>query len=302
MKFSSDTLGDFILIRTDGFPVYNFSCAIDDSLMEISHVFRGEEHLPNTLKQKCIQSALGLNSPQTAHLSIILGKDKKKLSKRSGSESLDFYKKEGFLPQALINFLSLLGWNPGTEKEFFSKEELIQNFNLDRLNASAAIFDQDKLLWLNEEHIKNLSDKDLFQHLENFSKEELKEWEPLIPPLRSGFKTLNQAIQMIKLFTNKGFVIKESAIPVLKWKHSKLLIQKWISFLQEFSGIQLSMDDFKNFQKQIQKGENIKGKELFMPLRCALMGCPEGIEIKILVSLLKKEQLLKRAKEVLQKI
>ena len=305
IKFPPDSLGDFILIRTDGFPVYNFSCALDDGLMKITHIFRGEEHLSNTLKQKLIQEALGFSPPKTGHLSIILGKDKKKLSKRSGSESLEYYKREGYLPQALINFLALLGWNPGIDKEFFSKKELIQSFHISRLNLSSAVFDEDKLLWLNEKHIQALSEKEILNSIKDFliggtvHKEELKK---LISPLRSGFKTLKQASQTINLFTDQGFVIKESAQPVLKWKKSKELIEKWQNFLQKLTKNHVNMKDFKRFQKNIQKEDQIKGKEFFMPLRCALMGQPEGIEIKILVSLLEKEKLLKRAEETLKYI
>lgn len=305
VSFPFDNLGDFILIRTDGFPVYNFSCAVDDALMEISHVFRGEEHLPNTLKQQLIQSALGFKAPKTGHLSIILGKDKKKLSKRSGAESVEHYKKEGYLPIALINFLALLGWNPGTEKEFFSKKELIENFNVKGLNLSAAVFDEDKLLWLNGEHIKALSEKDLLNFIKPFLKESKnndRDFKKLIPPLRSGFKTLKQASQILDLFLDEVFSIQESARPVLNWPKSRVLIKKWIAFLREFSGNHLSMEDFKLFQKNIQKEERIKGREIFMPLRCVLMGCPEGIEIKILICLLEKEQMIKRAEHALKQI
>ena len=303
VRFPSDSLGDFILIRTDGFPVYNFSCAVDDALMEISHIFRGEEHLSNTLKQKLIQSALGFKAPKTAHLSIILGQDKKKLSKRSGAESLEHYKKEGYLPIALMNFLALLGWNPGTEKEFFSKEELIQSFDIEGLNLSSAVFDEGKLLWLNEEHIKTLSEKELLKLIKPFLKSANgKELKKFIPLLRSGFKTLKQATQTMEMFLDKGFSFQESAKAIFKWPKSKILIEKWLAFLQTFPKNNLSMEDFKFFQKNIQKEEQIKGKEFFMPLRCALMGRPEGIEIKTLVSLLEKEQLIQRAKETLTQI
>ena len=302
VSFPGDSLGDFILIRTDGFPVYNFSCAVDDGLMKISHIFRGEEHLSNTLKQRLVQEALGLSPPQTGHLSIILGKDKKKLSKRLGAESLEHYRKEGYLPSALINFLALLGWNPGTEKEFFSKDELIESFSAERLNLSAAVFDGDKLLWLNEKHLKSLSEEELLPLIKSFLKNpppdsRLKE---LIPPLLSGFKTLKGAAQTLSIFLDKDFSVDSAAYPVLKWPKSAALIKKWLGFLRELGKESLSFEDFSAFQKKIQNEEQVKGKELFMPLRCALMGKPEGIEIKILIQLLKKIQLLKRAEEALK--
>ncbi|MDE0092427.1 MAG: glutamate--tRNA ligase, partial [Oligoflexia bacterium] len=280
LRFPSDSLGDFILIRSDGFPVYNFSCAVDDSLMEISHVFRGEEHLSNTVRQQLIQKALNMKVPQVGHLSIILDKNKKKLSKRSGSESVEHYKKEGYLPSALINFLSLLGWNPKTEKEFFHKKELIDSFNIEGLNPSSAVFDEAKLLWLNEEHIKTLSKEELLQSLTPFLKNpqiNLSELNQLIPALRSGFKTLKQSAQMIDLFLDENFKVKESAMEVLKWPSSSKLLESWLNFLKSHSRNHLTLEDFKAFQKTIQKESSLKGKEFFMPLRCALMGQPEGV-------------------------
>ncbi|MCZ0933385.1 MAG: glutamate--tRNA ligase [Oligoflexia bacterium] len=303
LSFPSDSLGDFILIRSDGFPVYNFSCAVDDSLMKISHIFRGEEHLSNTVKQQLIQKALGFSAPQAGHLSIILDKDKKKLSKRSGSESVQHYKKEGYLPSALINFLSLLGWNPKTEKEFFYKKELIESFNIEGLNSSSAVFDEDKLLWLNEEHIKSLSEEELAQALMPFMKNfqtEISELKRLIPALRSGFKTLKQSAQILNLFLEGGFEVKESALEVLGWPSSKKLLESWLDFLKKASKDYLTLEEFKNFQKAVQKERAIKGKEFFMPLRCALMGQPEGVEIKLLVTLLSRDKLIKRAETALK--
>ena len=302
VQFPSDSLGDFILIRTDGFPVYNFSCSVDDSLMKISHVFRGEEHLSNTIKQQLIQRALGFHPPQVGHLSIILGKNKKKLSKRSGAESIQHYKAEGYLPSAIINFLALLGWNPKTEQEFFSKEELIKSFSLESLNTSSAVFDEDKLLWLNEEHIKTLTDQELFQILNRFLKNPKTQEElliKLIPPLRSSFKTLKQAGKIISLFLDEDFKLEESARETLKWPKSKILIEKWLAFLKKQPNRPLSLDDFKLFQKQIQMEEQIKGKEFFMPLRCALMGYQEGLEIKLLIELLSPRQMKQRAEKTL---
>ena len=303
LSFPPDILGDFILIRSDGFPVYNFSCAVDDGLMKISHVFRGEEHLSNTVKQQLIQKALGLPAPQIGHLSIILDKNKKKLSKRSGSESVEYYQKKGYLPSALLNFLSLLGWNPKTNQEFFYKQELIKIFNIEGLNSSSAVFDEDKLLWLNEEHIKNLKTEELLQAVMPFvksSKTKVSELKTLIPALRSGFKTLKQAGQMLELFLEGSFELKTDGHKVLKGTGSHSLLKKWIGFLKQTEKERLSLEDFKHFQKTAQKELNIKGKEFFMPLRCALMGQPEGLEIKLLVSLLKKNELVKRAETALQ--
>ena len=301
LSFPPDALGDFVLIRRDGFPVYNFSCAIDDSSMAISHVLRGEEHLSNSLKQKLIQEALGWTPPKTAHLSLILGPDKKKLSKRSGAESVAHYKQEGFLPQALANFLALMGWNPGTERELFSLKELIQHFDLKRLNISPAVFDKEKLLWLNGQHIKQMGEKELFSKIKSFSGKELKDKAQLIPHLRSGFKTLKQAELALQLFDDEGFGLNPSAKEVLQKDSSLSLLQKGLDFLSGLPGDKVSLEDFKAFQKRIQKEEGLKGKDFFIPIRSALIGQTEGLEIKILILLMPKAQILQRLKQAISK-
>ena len=309
VTFPADMAGDFVLMRSDHFPVYNFSCAVDDSLMKITHVFRAEEHLPNTLKQVLIQEALGLPSPQTGHLSIILGADKKKLSKRHGAKSTEEFLKEGFLPSGLNNFLALLGWNPKTEKEYFSKEELVLAFSVENLNSSSAIFDEEKLLWLNGEHIKKINNKELWILLNPFFKKnsltftEDEEWKDrIMEHLKTGFKTLKQATELLKPFSIEGFLVEESCLPILKWEKSKSLVELWKKNLEDLSQEELSSDDFKKIQKEISSQLNIKGKEFFMPLRCALMGKPEGVEIKLLISFLKRKELIRRASLVLKEI
>lgn len=298
LSFPGDSLGDFVLIRGDGFPVYNFSCAVDDSLMEVTHVFRGEEHLSNSLKQRLIQSALNLKSPEIGHLSIILDRDKKKLSKRSGAQSVEHYKEEGYLPSTLINFLSLLGWNPKTEEEFFEKPELIKRFNIEGLNASSAIFDTEKLLWLNEQHLKKMTEEDLIKAIQNFLTEDSKRsvfLHKAVSNFRPHFKTLKQAGEMIDLILKSDLKIDSSAEEILKSNDSKALLEDWLSFLNQYEQNHLTQEDFKKYQSQSQ----FKGKAFFKPLRCALIGKAEGIEIKLLVTLLSREELIKRAKRVL---
>ncbi len=310
VTFASETVGDFVIIRSDGYPVYSFSCAIDDALMKITHVFRGEEHLPNTLKQILIHESLNFPTPQTGHLSIILGKDKKKLSKRSGSQSVKHFKDEGFLPSSLINFLSLLGWNPGTEQEFFTKKELIKTFSTEGLNLSAAVFDEDKLLWLNKEHLKKLSHKELWKNILPFLKKEKitidkswKEINKILESTRSSFKTFKQSVSILKNFSDNAedrFVISSEVKKILNQPKSKQVIQKWKFALEGFSKEYLSLEDFKSIQKSIQTEENVKGKDFFMPLRCALIGEPEGIEIKILITLLDRKELIERSDKILK--
>ena len=298
LSFPSDSLGDFILIRTDGFPVYNFACAVDDSLMKITHVFRGEEHLSNSIKQKVIQEALGFKASQFGHLSIILDKNKKKLSKRAGSESVAFYQKEGYLPEALVNFLTLLGWNPKSEKEFFTKKELIDSFNIEGLNSSSAVFDDDKLLWLNEQHLRNKTDKQLSQDLKPFLKEELLDKASLcqkISLLKSNFKTLKQSAEILDLFLKDSIQLNKESIQFINTAENKQLLKDWIVFLEKHKQEVMTPEELKTFQKD---QNHLKGPLFFKPLRCFIVGQKQGFEIKLLLHLFNTKQLLKRAQTV----
>ncbi|KAG5184901.1 Glutamyl-tRNA Synthetase, chloroplast precursor [Tribonema minus] len=158
---ADSTVGDFILLRSSGVPVYNFCVAVDDALMGITHVIRAEEHLTNTLRQCLILDALGRARPQYAHCSLILGEDRSKLSKRHGATSVDQFRQQGFLPEAMKNYLSLLGWNDGSEKEIFTEDELKQSFDLRRVIKSPAVFDMQKLRWMNGQHLRALPDEEL---------------------------------------------------------------------------------------------------------------------------------------------
>src|SRR5262245_33124798 len=168
MSFPPEALDDFILLRSDGNPTYHMSVVVDDIDMGITHVLRGEDHLSNTPKHIPLFRALGGAVPTFGHLPLILGPDKKRLSKRYGATSVEEFRKEGILPQALYNFLALLGWNPGDDREIMTREEMIAAFTVERLNASPAVFDREKLWWMNAQYMSRLSVQDLWPHLEPF--------------------------------------------------------------------------------------------------------------------------------------
>jgi glutamyl-tRNA synthetase len=168
MDFPPDALDDFILLRSDGSPTYHMSVCVDDIDMRVTHVIRGEDHLSNTPKHIPLFLALGGEVPTFAHLPLILGPDKKRLSKRTGATSVEEFRSEGILPQALYNFMALLGWTPGDDREILSRKEMSDLFSVDRLNASAAVFDREKLLWMNSQYLSKLSAAEIFPHLEPF--------------------------------------------------------------------------------------------------------------------------------------
>jgi len=168
MDFPPDALDDFILLRSDGSPTYHMSVVCDDIDMRITHVIRGEDHLSNTPKHIPLFEALGGQVPVFGHLPLILGTDKKRLSKRSGATSVEEFRAEGILPQALYNYLALLGWNPGGDREILSRGEMISLFSVDRLNASPAVFDREKLTWVNSQYLSSLPLAELLPHLQPF--------------------------------------------------------------------------------------------------------------------------------------
>src|SRR5437870_313205 len=161
VTWKKESLGDFILVRSDGLPTYNFSVAVDDHEMEITHVIRAEEHLTNTHRQVLIYRALGWETPRFAHVSLILGQDRTKLSKRHGATSVSQFAEDGYLPDAMVNYLTMLGWSSPDGREVFSRDFAIENFSLDRVNAAPAVFDPQKLDWLNGQYIHAMSAAEL---------------------------------------------------------------------------------------------------------------------------------------------
>ncbi len=308
ISLPSDMVGDFVLIRSSGLPVYNFCCAVDDHLMGISHVLRSEEHLPNTLRQLMIYEALNLKPPVFGHLSLILGQDRQKLSKRTGALSAGEYLKKGYLPEALLNFLALQGFNPKTTQEVFTLKELEGVFSLKGLNAAAAVFDEQKLRWINRQHLLRLDEEDLWEKLtaffsdRNWQLPSEREWKKRVLFLiRESFSTFLEAEPLLSLLAQNQFVIKDSVKEVLHWPLSVKVLKAWESCLQTSSkGRWLDDGFFLSVVKKIKEQTGAKGKFLFMPIRCAVLAQPSGAELKQVVPLIPKEVLLNRVSLLLQ--
>lgn len=301
VSWNTDTLGDFVLLRSNGLPVYNFCVAIDDALMQITHVLRAEEHLPNTLRQVLIYKALGFSIPTFGHMSLILAPDRSKLSKRHGATSVGEFREEGFLAPAMLNFLSLLGWNDGTEQEIFTEEELCEKFSLDRITKSGAVFDKTKLSWMNGQHLRSL-DSEAMQVMVG---EALKE-SGLVKDAASPF-----AIGAVNIIANSLELVSDAekeVLPLLDYPLEQTMTSDAAKkileddFVQVAEAVLASYDsgeldtaikgeakDFKSWINAIGKAQERKGKRLFMPIRIALTGRMQGPDVGDVMRLLAME-------------
>ncbi|HEY8269593.1 MAG TPA: glutamate--tRNA ligase [Pseudobdellovibrionaceae bacterium] len=309
VKFPSDMVGDFVILRSGGMPVYNFCCVIDDHLMKMSHVFRAEEHLPNTLRQLMIYEAMGWQAPQFAHISLILDEDRQKLSKRKGAVACGQLKEEGYLPSAVLNFIALLGWSHPEGKEIMTVDEMIQAFDVTRLNPSGAVFDRVKFKWMNAMHLRALPNMELWKEIQPFLAREKMQlpqdpmWqEKSIVAFKTSMETLADAIELYKPLNDNSFVIQPEADEALAWEPTKAVLTTWKELVQASGKDYLSEEEFLKLQDEVKNKTGAKGKNLFMPIRVAVIGKPHGTELKILVPLIKTASLVDRVNKVLAKI
>ena len=286
LVFENETLEDLVLIKSDGFPTYHFANVVDDHLMKISHVLRGDEWIASTPVHVLLYQAFGWQPPQFAHLSIFLSPDGKgKLSKRHGATSVKEYREQGYLPEALFDFLLLLGWNPGTEQEIFAKEGAAQVFGLDRVNASPVKFSTDKLNWYNGIYIRSLAHEDLAARCLPFLQkanllpdpcppERLAYLVSLIPLVQERMKLLTDAPQLLDIFLQEEIPIptKEVLIPRKMDQETTLRVLNHV-----YSALQGVADDFQEGELEAALRElatklEMHDGQIFMPIRVAISG------------------------------
>lgn len=308
VSFPSDMVGDFVLLRSDGMPVYNFCCVVDDHLMKISHVLRAEEHLPNTLRQLMIYEAMNWSIPQFGHMSLILDDDRQKLSKRKGAVACDQFMKEGYLPEAMNNFLALLGWSHPEGKEIMTMQDMTSAFSTDRLNPAGAVFDRVKLKWMNAQHLRALSNEELWKRIEPFldqaslSLPSDKSWQmQSIEIFRPNMEILSDAIALYTPLDDSKYEIHSESDEALKWPSTKEVLLAWKNEVASHAKDMFTEAEFLKTQEDIKNKTNQKGKNLFFPIRIALIGKPQGTELKILVPLMNKNSILQRADKALSK-
>lgn len=306
ISFPADMIGDFVIARSSGMPVYNFVCTLDDALMKITHVFRAEEHLSNTLKQLMLYDVLGFEPPEFGHLSIMLGGDRQKLSKRHGATSVHEFKAQGYLPEALLNFMALVGWSSPSGKEIMSMEEMTAEFSTDRFNPASAVFDMDKCKWMNSQYLRKLPELELWHRLEPFLNDAgLKfvgsdEWKAkVLVTYKQNMETLLDGPVVLKVLSETPLEIEAEAKEVLTWPKSKDLIQLMHQEVTSMTTEYPSSDLLDKIMNRAKVELDLKGKFLFMPLRVALIGKAHGTEIKDLFPLLRKQVILNRIQQIL---
>ena len=308
VKFNTSLLGDIAIARNLRAPLFNFAVVIDDYEMKISHVIRGEDHIPNTPKQIIIQRALGFEEPQYAHLPLILNPDKSKLSKRYLETSINDYREKGYLPEAIFNFMALIGWHPSDEKEIFSKEGLIEEFNLKKVQKAGAVFNINKLDWLNAQYIKKLSPQELVEKLKPFiplewsKDEEKKKILEKIAVLESErIKKLTEFRELANFF----FELPDYGWELLSWK--ELDKEKTLSNLkmirEKIDGI--FKEDFEkgDIEREIMPLTDVWGKgEMLWPLRVSLSGQKSSPGPFDIMGILGKEETLRRVDIAIEKL
>lgn len=310
--FESDNIGgDFVIQKRDGMPTYNFAVAVDDHMMKITHVLRGDDHIANTPKQLMVYEAFGWNAPEFGHMTLIINAETgKKLSKRDESilQFIEQYRELGYLPEAMFNFTALLGWSPVGEEEIFSQEELIKIFDPERLSKSPAAFDGKKLEWVNNQYMKQL-DLDVLTHMclpylmvegkiEAQPSGEKLEWlKKIVSLYQPQMSYAAEIVNVSELFFNEHPVLDDAAKEVLAGETVPTVLAAFKAQLEAMDVV--DVETIKAGIKAVQKETGVKGKNLFMPIRVAVSGQMHGPELGDTIELLGKEKVLDHLNKVL---
>ncbi len=303
VTFDTTELGDFVIARTIDEPLYHLAVVIDDHDMRVTHVIRGEDHLSNTQRQILIIEALGFMLPEYAHIPLILALDKTKLSKRHGAVSVNEYRAQGFIPEAFLNYLALLGWNPGGEKEVYSLEELVREFTLDRVHKAGAVFDIEKLKWFNHEHLKKLSDTEYAARLKEFSEKDAD--ARLVPLLKERAQTLKEAATILE--GELDFFGSISYEPALLLQGGKITAEIASNHLKTLSEMLQHIPDEGFTAAQLKSivwpYATAQGRgDVLWPLRVALCGKEKSPDPFTLCELLGKARTLERIAQAVKNL
>lgn len=304
ITINTDDTDDQVLLKSDGYPTYHMAVVVDDHLMKITHIVRGEEWLPSTPKHVYLYEVLGWEKPTYVHLPTVLNKERKKLSKRHGDVAVGDFRSKGYLPEALVNYLALVGWSPEDNEEILSMEDMIEKFSFERVSKTGGIFDRDKLDWVNGHYIRGSSIEKITDLAipymieaglidENFAVENRDWLEILVDIVREGLDNVSEVVEKTRfIFDNDIKIEDEKALEMLKSDTIETLLN---GIKEELESVDQIDEDYANgFMKKIQKATGVKGKNLFMPTRVVLSGSLQGPEFAKIIYLLGKENILAR--------
>jgi glutamyl-tRNA synthetase len=306
MNFDSAGMGDFIIVRSDGMAAYNFACVIDDHLMQITHVIRGEDHLSNTPRQILLYQALSWEPPLFAHHPLILGPDRSPLSKRHGATAVSQYREEGFLPEALQNYLILLGWTPPSGQETLPLEKMVEKFSIQDISRSAPVFNRKKLEWLNSFYIREEEEEHLSEMLVPYlqkagiqTNQVNRQWfKEISGVLKENLVVLSQVEEYLGIFFDEQFFFEDGAKTILRDPRNRETLCSVLSELEESS--ETPSGEQTSLLSQLEKKTGQKGKHLYAPLRAGVTGKTKGPELAKTLPLLGKERIIKRLKMALE--
>ena len=304
VSINTADIDEQVLLKADGFPTYHFAVVIDDHFMGVNCVIRGEEWLVSTPKHIILYDYLGFDKPKFAHLPSVLNKNKKKLSKRHDSVAVEDFLQKRYLPEALVNYIAMLGWSSKEGKDIMSMEELIEEFDLKDVNKAGAVFDIEKLNWVNSHYIKEMDSEELLKRVKPFVKrdtddETLKMILDLVKEKMEYLSQINELIDEIYMeaqFDNFGEEEKE----VMEIETNSVLFEKMVTLLSELEDV--TQENVFKCIKSIQKSEKIKGKALYMPIRIAINGVMHGSDLAGIIAILGKDEAVRRLKEAMKQI
>jgi nondiscriminating glutamyl-tRNA synthetase len=306
MNFDSTGIGDFIIVRSDGMAAYNFACVSDDHLMAITHVIRGEDHLSNTPRQILLYQALSWQPPTFAHHPLILGSDRSPLSKRHGATAVSQYREEGFLPEALQNYLVLLGWTSPSGEEILPLKKTVEDFSIQAISRSAPIYNRKKLEWLNSFYIREKEEGQLSEllipyfHKAGIQIDQMdRQWlNQISGVLKENLVVLSKVEEYLGIFFDEKFFFEDGAKTILLDSRNRETLRSVLNILEGSS--EIISDEKTSLLTQLEKKTVRKGKDLYAPLRAAVTGKTKGPELVKTLPLLGKERIIKRLKMALE--
>ncbi len=303
VEFPAEALDDFVLVRSDGHPLYHFSVCVDDADMRITHVLRGDDHLANTPKHVALFQALGAPIPRFAHLGMILGTDRKKLSKRHGAAAVEEWRDQGILPEALFNFLALLGWAPGEDREILSREEMESEFSLERVGSSPSVFDPEKLLWMNAQYMTRMPAEELLARSAPHAPAGVPERERALEAIelhRTRARTTIEMGRALSMYANDPSDYDPDGMKKQVRSETPALIEKLISRFESLED--WSTESLETALRAVAEEAGVSAGKLIHPTRLALTGTTVGAPLFDVVALLGREKSLRRLRKFLEAI